>query len=203
MTKRVVIVGAGMSGLSAGCYALMNGYEVEIFEAHKKPGGLCTSWKRGEYVIDGCISWHRRAHSGSQRACGSAHVEPGSELEAHGPDARPRAGGRFRVGDRFRVGLREAVAVAQAAKRVHHPQAEINSSRRQEDRQGEAQLEADRRRIFPGGHPRGAPEALAVFLGLTVLPGELERPAVTVVNGERHGHPDDALGLVQFAERTG
>jgi phytoene dehydrogenase-like protein len=57
VAKRVVIIGAGVSGLSAGCYARMNGYDVEIHEAHTLPGGLCTSWKRGPYLIDGCISW--------------------------------------------------------------------------------------------------------------------------------------------------
>ena len=55
MGKRVLIVGAGISGLSAGCYARMNGYDVEIHESHDKPGGLCTAWKRGEYAIDGCV----------------------------------------------------------------------------------------------------------------------------------------------------
>jgi phytoene dehydrogenase-like protein len=57
MEKKVVIVGAGIAGLSAGCYARMNGYDVEIHETHTLPGGLCTSWKRGDYVIDGCIHW--------------------------------------------------------------------------------------------------------------------------------------------------
>ena len=57
MAKRVVIIGAGISGLSAGCYARMNGYDAEIHEAHSLPGGLCTAWRRGDYVIDGCISW--------------------------------------------------------------------------------------------------------------------------------------------------
>ena len=57
MGKRVLIVGAGISGLSAGCYARMNGYDVEIHESHDKPGGLCTAWKRGEYTIDGCVEW--------------------------------------------------------------------------------------------------------------------------------------------------
>ncbi len=42
----IVIIGAGISGLSAGCYAAMNGYDVRIFEAHALPGGLFTSWKR-------------------------------------------------------------------------------------------------------------------------------------------------------------
>lgn len=57
MAKKIIIIGAGMAGLSAGCYARMNGYEAEIYEMHDKPGGLCTSWKRKGYTIDGCIHW--------------------------------------------------------------------------------------------------------------------------------------------------
>ncbi len=55
--KKVVVIGAGISGLSAGCYALMNGYDVEIHEAHDRPGGLCTDWRRKGFVFDGCINW--------------------------------------------------------------------------------------------------------------------------------------------------
>lgn len=57
MAKRVIVIGAGMSGLSTACYARMNGYDVELLESHLHPGGLCTSWKRRGYWIDGCISW--------------------------------------------------------------------------------------------------------------------------------------------------
>jgi phytoene dehydrogenase-like protein len=57
MRKKVNIIGAGLAGLSAGCYLQMNGYETEIFELHTMPGGLCTSWKRGDYVFDGCIDY--------------------------------------------------------------------------------------------------------------------------------------------------
>jgi len=57
MAKKIIIIGAGIAGLSAGCYARMNEYEAEIFEMHDKPGGLCTSWKRKGYTIDGCIHW--------------------------------------------------------------------------------------------------------------------------------------------------
>ena len=53
----VIIIGAGMAGLSAGCYAQMNGYRSQIYEMHSQPGGLCTSWKRKGYTIDGCIHW--------------------------------------------------------------------------------------------------------------------------------------------------
>jgi len=55
--KKVNIVGAGIAGLSAGCYLQMNGYDTQIFEACNLPGGVCTSWTRKEYTIDNCIHW--------------------------------------------------------------------------------------------------------------------------------------------------
>jgi phytoene dehydrogenase-like protein len=55
--KKVIIAGAGIAGLSAGCFLQMNGYETEIFEMHSRPGGLCQAWKRKDYTIDGCIHW--------------------------------------------------------------------------------------------------------------------------------------------------
>jgi len=57
MKKKAVIIGAGITGLCAGSYLQMNGYETHIFESHTLPGGLCTSWERGGYNIDGCIHW--------------------------------------------------------------------------------------------------------------------------------------------------
>ncbi len=42
MSKKSIIVGAGISGLSAGCYGRMNGYDTEVFEMHSLPGGVCT-----------------------------------------------------------------------------------------------------------------------------------------------------------------
>ncbi len=55
--KSIIIIGAGIAGLSAGCYGQMNGYRTQIFEMHDKPGGLCTSWERKGYIIDGCLHW--------------------------------------------------------------------------------------------------------------------------------------------------
>ena len=55
--KSIIIIGAGLAGLSAGCYAQMNGYKTQIFEMHNIPGGLCTSWKRKGYTFDGCIHY--------------------------------------------------------------------------------------------------------------------------------------------------
>ena len=55
--KKVVIVGAGVSGLAAGIYLCDNGYDVEIYEKHDIPGGECTGWVREGQYIDGCAHW--------------------------------------------------------------------------------------------------------------------------------------------------
>ncbi|MCX7749301.1 MAG: NAD(P)/FAD-dependent oxidoreductase [Clostridia bacterium] len=57
MSKKVAIIGAGIAGLSAGCYGQINGYETEIYEMHNIPGGLCTAWNRKGYTFDGCLHW--------------------------------------------------------------------------------------------------------------------------------------------------
>ncbi len=56
MTK-VVIIGAGISGLTCGIYAQINGFDTHIYEMHSIPGGECTGWDRGDYHFDGCIHW--------------------------------------------------------------------------------------------------------------------------------------------------
>ena len=57
MTNSIIIIGGGIAGLAAGCYGQMNGYRTKIFEMHDIPGGLCTSWERENYIIDGCIHY--------------------------------------------------------------------------------------------------------------------------------------------------
>jgi phytoene dehydrogenase-like protein len=53
----VIIIGAGIAGLSAGIHAQRCGYQSQIFEMHTLPGGVMTAWKRRGYIIDGCIQW--------------------------------------------------------------------------------------------------------------------------------------------------
>ncbi len=55
--KTILIIGAGIAGLAAGCYAQMNGYRTKILELHDLPGGLCTSWQRKGYIFDGCLHY--------------------------------------------------------------------------------------------------------------------------------------------------
>ena len=55
--NKVVIIGGGIAGLSAGIYALQSGFEVTIFEMHTIPGGNSTSWKREGYFFEGGMHW--------------------------------------------------------------------------------------------------------------------------------------------------
>ncbi|MFJ9688764.1 phytoene desaturase family protein [Streptomyces bacillaris] len=54
---RVIVIGAGVAGLSTGCYARMSGARTRIFEKHVLPGGCCTAWSRDGYLFDYCIEW--------------------------------------------------------------------------------------------------------------------------------------------------
>lgn len=63
--KTVIVIGAGIAGLSAGCYAQMNGYRTHIFEQHRRAGGVCTAWQRKGYTVDGCIHWLMGSKPGS------------------------------------------------------------------------------------------------------------------------------------------
>jgi phytoene dehydrogenase-like protein len=65
VANTIIIIGGGIAGLSAGCYARLNGYQTRIFERHTLPGGLCTSWYRDEFTFDGCIHWLVGSRPGS------------------------------------------------------------------------------------------------------------------------------------------
>jgi len=54
---KLAIIGGGLAGLSAGCYARANGFDVTILEHNLGLGGVCTAWHRGPYLVDGCIHW--------------------------------------------------------------------------------------------------------------------------------------------------
>lgn len=53
----MIIVGAGIAGMSAGIYARQSGYDVTIFESHSIAGGNSTSWKRKGYLFEGGMHW--------------------------------------------------------------------------------------------------------------------------------------------------
>ncbi len=44
--KNIVVIGAGVGGLSAGILLLLLGYHVTIVEKNREPGGLMRSYSR-------------------------------------------------------------------------------------------------------------------------------------------------------------
>ena len=57
MPKRVIIIGAGLAGLSAGIHLQNSGIATEIFELSGQAGGMFSAWEREHYRFDGCIHW--------------------------------------------------------------------------------------------------------------------------------------------------
>ena len=55
--EKVIIIGGGIAGLSAGIYALKEGFDAEIYEKNPIVGGECMGWNRKGYHIDNCIHW--------------------------------------------------------------------------------------------------------------------------------------------------
>jgi len=51
----VVVVGAGLGGLSAGVTLAKAGLDVLVLEQHHKVGGCATSFKRGDYLFEASI----------------------------------------------------------------------------------------------------------------------------------------------------
>ena len=56
-SKKIIVVGAGISGLSAGIYAARSGFDVTILEQHITFGGLSTGWSRKGYFFEGGMHW--------------------------------------------------------------------------------------------------------------------------------------------------
>ncbi len=55
--KKIIVVGAGIAGLSAAIYAQRSGFDVTLVEQHSIVGGMCTSWRRKGYLFEGAIHW--------------------------------------------------------------------------------------------------------------------------------------------------
>ncbi|MCL1896810.1 MAG: NAD(P)/FAD-dependent oxidoreductase, partial [Clostridiales bacterium] len=57
MKRKIIIIGAGVAGLTAAIYAQRSGFDVTLAEQHKIVGGMCTSWKRKGYLFEGAVHW--------------------------------------------------------------------------------------------------------------------------------------------------
>lgn len=63
--KKIVIIGGGIAGLTAGIYAQKAGFESVVYEKHTIAGGQCTGWRRKGCFIDGCLDWLTGSTPGS------------------------------------------------------------------------------------------------------------------------------------------
>ena len=52
MKYDVIIIGAGLGGLTAGAKLAREGKKVLIVEQHSKPGGCATTFKRGDFTME-------------------------------------------------------------------------------------------------------------------------------------------------------
>lgn len=57
MKPKVIIIGGGVAGLSAGIYAQKCGFQSQIHEQHTIAGGECTVWRRKGFLLDNCVHW--------------------------------------------------------------------------------------------------------------------------------------------------
>jgi phytoene dehydrogenase-like protein len=62
---KVIVIGSGVSGLTAGIYALRAGFDVEIYESHSVVGGMCAQWQRKGNVCTSAVHWMMGARESS------------------------------------------------------------------------------------------------------------------------------------------
>lgn len=64
--EKVIVIGGGIAGLTAGIYARLAGFDVTIYEKNAIPGGECIGWNRKGYHIDNCIHWLTGTKKGTE-----------------------------------------------------------------------------------------------------------------------------------------
>ena len=58
LKKKVVVIGAGFSGLSAACFMAKAGWEVTVIEKHDLPGGRARKLEAAGFTFDMGPSWY-------------------------------------------------------------------------------------------------------------------------------------------------
>ena len=58
MSKKVIIIGSGFSGLSAACYLAQQGCDVTVLEKHASVGGRARQFKSNGFTYDMGPSWY-------------------------------------------------------------------------------------------------------------------------------------------------
>ena len=55
--SKVIVIGGGISGLTAGIKLLNAGHQVTLIEKNKDVGGLCSGYFVDGFLVDTCIHW--------------------------------------------------------------------------------------------------------------------------------------------------
>lgn len=79
--KSCIIIGGGVTGLTAGVYAAASGYRTTVLERHDEPGGVCTAWDRGGYTFDLCLHWLMGTAPGDQMRSRYAEIGALDQVE--------------------------------------------------------------------------------------------------------------------------
>lgn len=58
MSKKVIIIGSGFSGLSAACYLAKSGCDVTVLEKHDSVGGRARKYEKNGFTFDMGPSWY-------------------------------------------------------------------------------------------------------------------------------------------------
>jgi len=56
--RKIVVIGAGLGGLSAAALLAKAGYDVTLVEKNREPGGRAAVWKRDGFIFDLGPSWY-------------------------------------------------------------------------------------------------------------------------------------------------
>jgi len=64
MNYDVIVIGAGLGGLTAGAKLAREGMKVLVLEQHNRPGGCATTFKRGEFTLE--VGLHEMDGPGSR-----------------------------------------------------------------------------------------------------------------------------------------
>jgi len=78
-TRDVLIVGAGIAGLTAGAYLARAGLKVLLCEKEKKTGGLVNSFEHNGFTFDGGMWGILRVTGGDQGPTEEPAPDTGSD----------------------------------------------------------------------------------------------------------------------------
>ena len=55
--KKVIVIGAGIAGLSTSIFLKKAGLDVHLFEKNSNVGGLCSGYYVNDFYVDHCLHW--------------------------------------------------------------------------------------------------------------------------------------------------